>query len=183
MPPHISHYTEYPPPGGFSPFVNGIATSSIQVTRFHKWAGSGGHGFLLEAQSINQQQSDHRQTNGEPTIPLFGTLIIISPFSPEIIREWCKRNFQKKYQLWQISSVRIHSPVSRNVEKCICTRQDEATSTLPPPPTVKLETLPPRHSAVYLPVTKSPFRENLQFVNDVWSRSHPLKPPLNRNYL
>lgn len=161
MPPDISHYTEYPPPGGFSPFVNGIATSSIQVTRFHKWAGSGGHGFLLEAQSINQQQSDHRETNGEPTIPL----------------------------LWQISSVRIHSPVSRNVEQCICTRQDEATSTLPPfpppphPTTVKLETLPPRHSAVYLPVTKSSFRENLQFVNDVWSRSHPLKPPLNRNYL
>ena len=84
--------------------------------------------------SINQQQSDHRETNGKPAIPLFGTLIIISPFSPEIIREWCKSNFQKKYQLWQISSVRIHSPVSSNVEKCICTRQDEATSTLPPPP-------------------------------------------------
>ena len=70
MPPHISYYTEYPLPGGFSPFVNGIATDSIQVTRFHKWAGSGGHGLLLEAQSINQQQSDHRETNGEPTIPL-----------------------------------------------------------------------------------------------------------------
>ena len=143
MPPHISHYTEYPPPGGFSPFVNGIATSSIQVTRFHKWAGSGGHGFLLEAQSINQQQSDHRETNGEPTIPLFGTLIIISPFSPEIIREWCKSNFQKKYQLWQISSVRIHSPVSRNVEQCICTRQDEATSTLPPSPPPPPRSPPP----------------------------------------
>ena len=120
--------------------------------------------------------------------PLFGTLIIISPFSPEIIREWCKSNFQKKYQLWQISSVRIHSPVSRNVEQCICTRQDEATSTLPPfpppsPPPSNLRPCPPRHSAVYLPVTKSPFRENVQFVNDVWSRSHPLKPPLNRNYL
>lgn len=123
MPPDISHYTEYPPPGGFSPFVNGIATSSIQVTRFHKWAGSGGHGFLLEAQSINQQQSDHRETNGEPTIPL----------------------------LWQISSVRIHSPVSRNVEQCICTRQDEATSTLPPFPPPS----PPHHRQTWDPAAST----------------------------
>ena len=96
MPPHISHYTEYPPPGGFSPFVNGIATDSIQVTRFHKWAGSGGHGLLLEAQSINQQQSDHRETNGEPTIPLFGTLIIISPFSPGDYQGMVQEQFSKE---------------------------------------------------------------------------------------
>ena len=81
--------------------------------------------------------------------PLFGTLIIISPFSPEIIREWCKSNFQKKYQLWQISSVRIHSPVSRNVEQCICTRQDEATSTLPPFPP------PPHHRQTWDPAAST----------------------------